>query len=38
MKLYHRMLGEWQKRDAVAGRTWVAENELPESVRKRFAR
>jgi hypothetical protein len=37
-KLYHRMLGEWQKKDANAVRTWVAENEVPSSVRKRFSR
>ncbi|QTN31678.1 hypothetical protein HZ994_04850 [Akkermansiaceae bacterium] len=37
LRLYHRMLGEWQKRDDAAVRTWVAENEVPETVRRRFA-
>ena len=38
IKLYHRMLGEWQKRDAAAVRTWVVQNQVPDSVRKRFGR
>ncbi len=37
-KLYHRMLGEWQKRDANAVSSWVTENDVPDSVRKRFGR
>ncbi|MBC8128203.1 MAG: hypothetical protein H8M99_13765 [Gloeobacteraceae cyanobacterium ES-bin-144] len=35
-KLYHRMLGEWQKRDAAAVKTWVASNTVPQSVSQRF--
>ena len=37
-KLYHRMLGGWQKRDADAVRTWVTENDVPATVRERFSR
>ena len=36
-KLYHRMLGEWSRRDAGAVRSWVASNQVPESVSRRFA-
>jgi hypothetical protein len=37
-RLYHQMLGEWAKRDAAAVRTWVAANQVPESVARRFKR
>jgi len=37
-KLYHRMLGNWARKDAVAVRNWVAQNEVPENVRKRFSK
>ena len=35
-RLYHRMLGEWAKRDAAAVKTWVANNPVPSSVANRF--
>ena len=35
-RLYHRMLGEWAKRDAAAVKNWVANNTVPQSVTKRF--
>lgn len=35
-KLYHKMLGEWAKRDAAAVKTWVANNPVPGSVSQRF--
>lgn len=37
-KLYHQMLGEWAKRDAAAVKSWVASNQVPESVMRRFGR
>jgi hypothetical protein len=37
-KVYHRMLGEWAKRDAAAVKSWVASNQVPESVARRFNR
>jgi hypothetical protein len=37
-QLYHRMLGEWAKRDANAVKNWVASNQVPESVARRFKR
>jgi hypothetical protein len=37
-RLYHRMLGEWAKRDAEAVKLWVANNSVPASVSKRFIR
>ena len=37
-RLYHQMLGEWAKRDAAAVRNWVANNQVPESVARRFNR
>lgn len=37
-RLYHRMLGEWANRDAAAVRSWVASNQVPESVARRFNR
>lgn len=35
-RLYHRMLGEWSKRDAAAVKNWVANNTVPQSVSRRF--
>ena len=35
-RLYHRMLGEWAKRDANAVKNWVASNNVPGSVANRF--
>lgn len=35
-RLYHRMLGEWAKRDAGAVKNWVASNNVPGSVASRF--
>lgn len=37
-RLYNRMLGNWAKKDAAAVRTWVAQNEVPVTVRDRFVR
>lgn len=37
-RLYHQMLGEWAKRDAAAVKSWVAGNQVPESVMRRFGR
>ena len=37
-RLYHQMLGEWAKRDATAVKDWVASNQVPESVARRFKR
>jgi hypothetical protein len=37
-RLYHQMLGEWAKRDASAVKNWVASNQVPESVARRFKR
>lgn len=37
-RLYHRMLGEWSRRDAAVVRDWVANNEVPQSVSRRFNR
>lgn len=37
-QIYHRMLGEWARSDAAAVRTWVAENEVPADVQRRFSR
>ena len=37
-QLYHRMLGEWAKRDAKAVKNWVASNQVPESVARRFSK
>jgi len=37
-RLYHRMLGEWARRDADAVRNWVANNQVPNSVAQRFRR
>lgn len=38
IRLYHRMLGEWQKRDSDAVRSWVAANDVPAAVKRRFNR
>lgn len=35
-RLYHRMLGEWARRDANAVKNWVANNPVPDSVAQRF--
>lgn len=37
-KLYHRMLGGWAQKDAVAVRNWVSQNEVPAGVKRRFVR
>ena len=37
-RLYHRMLGEWAKRDAAAVKNWLTNNQVPESVARRFNR
>lgn len=37
-RLYHRMLGEWARRDAAAVKNWVANNSVPQSVANRFNR
>ncbi|GAA5116846.1 hypothetical protein GCM10023212_04280 [Luteolibacter yonseiensis] len=37
-RLYYRMLGEWSQRDAAAVKQWVAANNVPEDVRRRFLR
>ena len=33
-RLYNRMLGDWARRDAGAVRSWVAENDVPDNIRK----
>ncbi len=37
-RLYSRMLGEWAKKDAAAVKQWVASNDVPADVLKRFSR
>lgn len=37
-RLYHRMLGEWARRDPAAVKNWVASNQVPNSVAQRFSR
>jgi hypothetical protein len=37
-RLYHRMLGDWARRDADAVRNWVATNNVPEDIQRRFTR
>lgn len=37
-RLYHRMLGGWSNRDADAVKQWVANNDVPENVARRFRR
>lgn len=36
-RLYHRMLGEWSRRDSNAVREWVTSNDVPNEIRRRFA-
>lgn len=36
-RLYHRMLGEWSRRDSNAVREWVTNNDVPNEIRRRFA-
>lgn len=35
-RLYHRMLGDWARRDPNAVKAWVANNNVPNSVAQRF--
>ena len=37
-RLYHRMLGEWAQKDATAVKQWVASNNVPADVARRFSR
>ena len=37
-RLYHRMLGEWAQHDAAAVKQWVASNNVPPDVLRRFSR
>lgn len=37
-KLYYRMLGEWAQKDAASVKQWVAANNVPDDIRKRFLR
>ncbi len=37
-RLYHRMLGGWAKKDSAAVKNWIAENNVPDSVRRKFSR
>ncbi len=37
-RLYGRMLGEWAQKDAAAVKQWVAANNVPADVAKRFSR
>ncbi len=37
-RLYNRMLGEWAQRDAVGMKQWVAANNVPPEVARRFLR
>jgi hypothetical protein len=37
-RLYHRMIGDWARRDAAAARQWVANNDVPEDIQRRFNR
>lgn len=37
-RLYYRMLSEWSQRDAAAVKQWVAANNVPDDVRRRFLR
>lgn len=36
-RLYHRMLGEWARTDAAAVKQWVATNNVPTDIQKRFS-
>ena len=38
LRLYNRMLGSWARKDKDAVRNWVAENDVPDNIRKRFSR
>ncbi len=35
-RLFHRMLGQWARRDAAAVKQWVSSNKVPDSVFQRF--
>lgn len=37
-RLFNRMLGEWAQRDAAAVKQWVASNNVPPDVLRRFSR
>ena len=37
-RLYYRMLGEWSQKDAAAVKQWVAANNVPDDIRRRFLR
>ena len=37
-RLYHRMLGEWARSDGAAVKQWVASNQVPADIRRRFSR
>jgi hypothetical protein len=37
-RLYHRMLGEWARRDPAAVKNWIANIQVLESVMRRFGR
>ncbi len=37
-RTYHRMLGNWANRDAAAVRQWVATNDVPADIQRRFSR
>lgn len=37
-RLFHRMLGEWAQKDAPAVKEWVASNQVPPDVLRRFSR
>ncbi len=37
-RLYQRMLGNWARKDRAAVRSWVAENDVPADIRRRFSR
>ncbi len=37
-RLYHRMLGEWSRKDPAAVKTWVTSNNVPADVLRRFSR
>lgn len=38
LRLYHRMLGGWAQKDPAAVKQWVAANNVPESVKRRFSK
>ena len=38
LRTYHRMLGEWAQKDPAAVKQWVATNNVPDSVKKRFSK